>query len=286
MLKLIVGIKRINSVSGRAHGNIKLTNIFLEGSGSIEKRNALLSDVATASDLRRRKAYYSNPDFRALGEIIYALAGRLSRIESTMFNVPAGEDWSSLFGRDADFWKGLCNELLNPKGSYQEGGLELLEKDLKKVGSKKVNGLPILIGIGAVVIIGFFGVRFLDSQSQKKLPSGGYEQYQSYISEYDSWLKEFASKIVRNRKLFEDDVYLTTEIVAYIQDNLNQLSPDRLLGPYRFEEEERLSQLIFEDLEVQKLIGGSDQFLGELKSRLTAWTTLRQLNQHLSLIHI
>jgi hypothetical protein len=282
LLKLVVGIKRINSVSGRAHGNIKLTNIFLEGSGSIEKRNALLSDVATETDLRHRKAYYSNPDLRALGEIIYALAGRLSRIESTMFNVPAGEDWSSLFGRDADFWKGLCNELLNPKGSYQEGGLELLEKDLKKVGSKKLNGLPILIGIGAVVIIGFFGIRFLDSQSQENLPSGGYEQYQSYISEYDSWLKEFASKIVRNRKLFEDDVYLTTEIVAYIQDNLNQLSPDRLLGPYRFEEEERLSQLISEDLEVQRLIGGSDQFLGELKSRLAAWTTLSQLNQHLA----
>jgi sporulation protein YlmC with PRC-barrel domain len=176
---------------GKSHGNLKLTNVLLSGPPNpLRKTPLLLTDpypaphqlaALQADDQQIGNEAVELQDLRSLGELILQLVeSRLLR-SSYEYNYPVARSakWDGM-GKSGEFWRGLCNRLLDPKLSLEQENLEKLELALRAPDMAKkapmilaVAGAVVLIGIGA-----YWGISALSKHhgGGKPPPKGGQSQ--------------------------------------------------------------------------------------------------------------
>lgn len=116
---------------GRTHGNLKPTNIFLDGR-DVQNAPVVLADLAL-----REEAGGQAADCYALGTVIFQLVrGRMVR--SFDWPIEPSPDWERL-GAQADNWREFCNVLMDPGlASQGNGALAAVRgsfKNLRRLGT-------------------------------------------------------------------------------------------------------------------------------------------------------
>ncbi len=157
-----------HSSEGKAHGNLKPSNVLLAGKPCPLQRTPLhLTDphpaprqlAALGAAGQRTGSEGSDPmpeiqDLRAIGELILQLVeGRLFR-NAYEYNYPVvrSDKWDKL-GKAGESWRALCNRLLDPRLSLEKESLEKLRLEYRPPVAK-VKPQVILSILGAVVLVG------------------------------------------------------------------------------------------------------------------------------------
>lgn len=274
----IKGLLKIQELSQRPHGNLKIDNIWLNGKGKISKMGVLLSNPLSKAALA---AMEKPSDFRALGELLYCLASRKETVSSTMRTVPKQEDWSFL-GKKAASWKNLCNALLDPHGAYEGRGLEDLLKDIRKFKPKVTP--PVAISASALLVVVMVGgywyiTRLSDIAAAERIPYR--ELWIQYATEYQEWLQKFSNQVYRkkNTGLWKEDKYLKKKIRDPLFARRKNLYPLDLIGitgdlvVYKQKPPEILKKKPRLRFKVQDAV----EFLEQLKKDIREWPRYAEL---------
>lgn len=111
VLGILDGLEEIQTKAGRAHGNIKPTNVLIGGpdSPSVTGDPVVLTDPTPTRSLGKQAAA---EDMRHLGELVYELVTLRAPKSGVGMTVSINEDWSRL-GSSANTWIDFCNRLLD-----------------------------------------------------------------------------------------------------------------------------------------------------------------------------
>ncbi len=107
IMSMLKGLRDLQQISGRPHGNLKPSNVLL-GSGDLAETHIALTDPAPAGQVARGEA---KNDLFQLGQLIHELV--LHHPFAGAWPVAATRAWTDL-GRPGRRWRNLCNRLLNP----------------------------------------------------------------------------------------------------------------------------------------------------------------------------
>lgn len=119
---VIDGLQEIGSLLGRAHGNIKRSNVLIGGPDgpTVYDDPVVLTDPKPTSALTGQDGA---DDLRAVGRLIYELVMLRPVRDQIGLNVSLSEDWSRL-GAAAPAWVDLCNLLMGAAGGRPAPDLE------------------------------------------------------------------------------------------------------------------------------------------------------------------
>lgn len=104
------GLFELRDVAGRAHGNLKTSNVLLSGKGDVSGAKVALSDPWASERLRGGEA---REDLRAVGELIHWLVLHRGVRRPAGWPAPMSSEWKRL-GKVGDGWLELANKLLDP----------------------------------------------------------------------------------------------------------------------------------------------------------------------------
>lgn len=105
---VIAGIKQFEA-GGRPHGNLKPTNVLISA-GDAATADVRVSEPAPLSALGADAGIKDRQD---LGRLLYLLITFRPFRELGGWPIENGPEWERL-GDEAELWRGLCNDLLNP----------------------------------------------------------------------------------------------------------------------------------------------------------------------------
>ncbi|MDP2895764.1 MAG: DUF5011 domain-containing protein, partial [bacterium] len=158
---VVEGLIELNLACGRPHGNVKPSNILIEGEGHITSGKVVLSDPLPNSRLDAKTA--GATDLRALGALIYELVLRRRFRLMGGWPLPATEAWSRL-GRNGETWRALCERLLDPDPARSRCSLDSVVEVLKKLDRPRKMRKYALVGLAAAAVVAvpfFFYLRHL-----------------------------------------------------------------------------------------------------------------------------
>ncbi|HSU54465.1 MAG TPA: SUMF1/EgtB/PvdO family nonheme iron enzyme, partial [Candidatus Dormibacteraeota bacterium] len=166
-----------------SHGNLKPANVFLVGKArALRDRPLHLIDAYPASAVQLAGLDESDSkqlletlvpameaqDLRAIGELILQLVEGRMVSSSYDYNYPIerSKAWEHL-GKDGEYWRELCNKLLNPQLSLETVNLEWLERECAPsgAGGKVLLVAAVLVGL-AVIGGGMYFVVLLGHNKQ------------------------------------------------------------------------------------------------------------------------
>ena len=137
--KILRVLEDLRDRTGRCHGNLKPTNILVDGK-SVDAAPIVLGDLARDDEARSQAV-----DLCALGGVLYQLVrGRVVR--HLDWPMEHSEDWAKL-GPQADAWRRFCNVLIAPDLGLQEAPLAAARQAFKKMKAR-ANDAPSLSGAG------------------------------------------------------------------------------------------------------------------------------------------
>ena len=129
---IIRGLWEFKRFAARSHGNLKPSNVLLDGRGRVRRRKVLLIDPQYEGNNETTREI---SDLRALGAIVWHTA--LTTVHPPQWPIEESDlEWKAFFGAAAIKWIHIYNQLLNPK-------LTLHNLDLDKLRSQ----LPTLPGM-------------------------------------------------------------------------------------------------------------------------------------------
>jgi len=107
------GLGDLERLLDRSHGNLKASNIFIDGDGRLRGLPLRLSDLKPRSQLVLPEDRIA--DFREFGRLIVLIVRRrvADDRKPIAWPIEADVEWRR-FGRKAGGWRELCNTLLNP----------------------------------------------------------------------------------------------------------------------------------------------------------------------------
>lgn len=141
---------------GRAHGDIRPSNILISASQKVMDAQVVLSDPLPGGPAEA--ARYELADLNSIGQIIYQLVRRREvedASDHSILPLMPSPEWTGIFGQDTGLWLALCNRLLDPNLSLEVCNLEKLVADLEALRPKPpVTGRMIaLAAVGVVLLI-------------------------------------------------------------------------------------------------------------------------------------
>ncbi len=154
VLSVVRAALHFKKACGRSHGNLKPSNIFLEGAGGPRSSQVVVTDPLPGGG--EETARYELADLRAVGELLYQLAlHRKADFSSgwVILPVEATKEWTDLFGKRTAEWLELCNRLLDPTLGSQDYSLEKLEADLLVLKPKQSAAVFMVPAVAALVVI-------------------------------------------------------------------------------------------------------------------------------------
>jgi hypothetical protein len=162
VLSVVRAALHFKKVCGRSHGNLKPSNIFLEGAGKPRSSQVVVTDPlpGDAGEVER----YELADLRAVGELLYQLAlHRKADFSSgwVILPVEATKEWTDLFGKRTAEWLALCNRLLDHALGSQNYSLEKLEADLLALKPKQSTAVFVVPAVAALVVVSMAAGYFL-----------------------------------------------------------------------------------------------------------------------------
>jgi hypothetical protein len=134
----------------RSHGNLTPANILIGGRIGTALRDAPIILTYLPPGDEKDADRYELADLRALGQLIYQLVTQqdLPVFNQDLYPVASSEFWT-LLGKHGEYWRGLCNRLLDPQLSLEKLTLAKLATELKP-------GLEIplaAIGVGVALLL-------------------------------------------------------------------------------------------------------------------------------------
>ena len=160
----LAACRQLQTACGRSHGNLKPANIFLGGKAQpLGTTPLFLADplpVVTES-LEAR-------DLRGIGELVLQLVvGRIYH-SAADYNYPvaASRAWNDL-GKEADYWRDICNRLLDPNLSLTQVNFESLARQFPLAKPSNMPWGMIAIVAGTCVVGGALGFYFLQGHSKQ-----------------------------------------------------------------------------------------------------------------------
>jgi len=151
---IVGGALEVKQACARGHGNLKPANVLIGAAAKLRDAEIALTDLLPGGDAEA--ARYEIADLRAIGEIIYQLVRRREIADSTnwlILPIEASKEWSDLFGKDAELWRGLCNRLLDPNLSTETYSLEKLAGELAALEPKPPVSRRALALAGGIVVL-------------------------------------------------------------------------------------------------------------------------------------
>lgn len=129
---VLQALEELRDRAGRAHGNLKPTNIFLDGK-TVPTATAVLGDLALRADAGSQAA-----DCYALGTVIFQLV-RGRTIRHFDWPIEPGPDWERL-GANADSWRGFCNVVMAPDLATRTDALAAARQAFKNLRKLAATG--------------------------------------------------------------------------------------------------------------------------------------------------
>jgi hypothetical protein len=146
---VVRGLRELNSVADRPHGNLKPTNVLIAGQGeSAGAAGIVLTDPAPTARLSTWGE--QSDDLVALGHLIHQLVLHRPFRSPGSWPLEKSNEWSAL-GRFGDRWRDLCNRLLDPTGQQRPADLTEVSRLVARLGSNRKRRLTQL-GIGLAVV--------------------------------------------------------------------------------------------------------------------------------------
>lgn len=108
---LVQGLVSLRQTQGRAHGNIKPTNVLVQGRADLSKARVVLSDPKPTS--RCRSPEDDQRDARDLGDLVHQLILHRPFQNLTEWPIQSTDRWQRL-GRVGAAWLELVNRLIDP----------------------------------------------------------------------------------------------------------------------------------------------------------------------------
>ncbi|HEY8749779.1 MAG TPA: SUMF1/EgtB/PvdO family nonheme iron enzyme [Tepidisphaeraceae bacterium] len=103
---VVKGLVELQQARGRAHGNLKPSNIIIEP-GDLRQSSVFLTDPAQGT------VHNEADDLYAIGEFIYQVVTRREFAGGDAWPVKDSSDWQAL-GKFGERWRELCSDLLSP----------------------------------------------------------------------------------------------------------------------------------------------------------------------------
>lgn len=138
---VVTGCRALKRWRGYSHGNLKPSNIFRAGRTEWRKAQVFLADPYPAPPVQFERLEAGDlsgvsetlrdtveaQDLAGIGALLLQLVERRLFIRNDDYNYPVARsaDWEAL-GKEADYWLGWCNKLLDPQLSLQNVNLEAL----------------------------------------------------------------------------------------------------------------------------------------------------------------
>jgi hypothetical protein len=216
---VIRGLLEMKDSCGRAHGNLKPSNILIEGEGEVEHSKIVLTDPAPAGE-----GSIGGGDLSALGELICQLVlHRLFR-GSQNWPINPSPEWTRL-GRKGKAWRELCNRLLAPEGTAGLT-LESVAEEVEALRPRKAWISPgragLLVGTLLLAVGVFVGVQYMRFRSEwRELCSG----YSNWVYRFQTEAKASPERLQR----FRSDPYIRGATEGLLSDDA-QFDPKRIAG--------------------------------------------------------
>jgi hypothetical protein len=210
----VAGCLALKRSRGYSHGNLKPSNIFLVGQSRPLRSTVFhLADCFPAAPLQLAtlmpadrkevgellRAVIETRDLRAIGELVLQLVeGRLfSRSEDYNYPVESGPAWQAL-GKKADFWRDLCNELLNPSLSLETIDLEKMAARFPAAAAS--NGkLLVIAGTAVAVVLVGAGVFYGLQSAGKKREARRQEQIKAALAQVQTTISQRDPLLANNQ---------------------------------------------------------------------------------------
>lgn len=158
---VVAGLNELKSVAGRAHGNLKATNVLIHSRGDVAVAGAVLTDPAASPEAAQSG---EAGDLYALGQLIHLLVLGQPFLGGADWPLAPARQWSRLGHRQGRYWRKLCNDLLSPDPSARPPGLDAVSKRLKRLVPRRarpsrrlslaVAAVVVLVAAGAAAMLG------------------------------------------------------------------------------------------------------------------------------------
>ena len=204
---ILSGLQTLHARREGAHGNLKLTNILLQGTGRLRDCAVAMTDLSSKKDLPYACDLYS------LGMIVLQLVRR-RHIVAPDWPVPHSEDWDALDG-EGERWREFCSFLLDPARSKDADPVSVAQKELRRMRSKTALGTfgVRLAWTTAVILVlaagGYAGRNFLWKNSGGGLHGAVVDANADF-----RWCGRLARELNASPKRVIEDDYASRQIIA------------------------------------------------------------------------
>lgn len=224
---VVAGLNELKSAAGRAHGNLKATNVLVNSRGDVAVAGAVLTDPASAPDAAR---VGEGGDLYALGELIYLLVLGKPFTGGGAWPLEPAREWTRLGGRQGRLWRRLCNDLLSPDPSSRPANLDAVAKRVRRlVPSRSGPSRRLSLSLAAVTFVVATGVvavlGFRDAAARREV-----------CAAKDQWAGGLTQALAdpRRRSLFEADADLVRVVRELDAAALGSFECDVSTGRFGF----------------------------------------------------
>jgi hypothetical protein len=124
LLAILDGLLDLETAVGRAHSNLKPSNILIDDATQIRPGSIFLCDPDPSSEAPASSS--RTPDIKAVGQLLYALVTHKPYF-TARFPLPASEKWKEL-GSTGRQWRALCENLLHLGPRRGVGSIEAVRE--------------------------------------------------------------------------------------------------------------------------------------------------------------
>ncbi len=186
---IVEGLVELEREFDRGHGNLKPHNVLLQESPDSPQPQVRLTDPRPSAQVNSQTF---RGDLRALGELIYNLITH-QRFRPNLWPLQAGKPWAHL-GKNAEAWRNLCNELLNPNLDQAQLTLrQIADEELPKLVPHPPLVTPTRITAVTVLVIAIVIAAVLSRPEPKVIPFNP-ENWERLCYEGPNWFLPLEEK--------------------------------------------------------------------------------------------
>jgi len=147
---VVEGLRELKWICRRPHGNLKPSNVLIEGEGRIKQGKVVLTDPLPTARLDAEASEAA--DLQATGTLIYQLVLRRPFRLMGGWPVPPSEAWSRL-GRYGETWRKLCDRLLDPDPARSQCSLATVAETLRLMEKPRKVRKYAAVGAAAAAVV-------------------------------------------------------------------------------------------------------------------------------------
>ncbi|HSI36235.1 MAG: hypothetical protein ACAI43_05085 [Phycisphaerae bacterium] len=220
----VEGLLELQRTADRAHGNLKPSNLLIDGESEIESAAIHLTDPCPKEQLPAGPAA-QQADLAAVGNLICQLVLHRLFKGSQSWPIPDSPEWRRL-GAKGKAWRDLCNKLLNPAGA--EGfTLETLKAKVHKLRPGRHFVTPMRVVVVLFLLLAgsgtYLGFEFFRHK----------KAWAELCREYDGWVHRFQSEVKagpERAQRLKKDPHVGPAIEALLTAGPENLDPKMIAG--------------------------------------------------------